>query len=284
MDAPNQLKIAVLIVSHNRRELTLRAMRSLKCAPTGLELRPVLFDDGSTDGTIEAVKREFPETYILQGDGSAFWNRGLYLAWKAALKLTVDGFLWLNDDVELDEDALPRLFSAWQSMRFERPDHSFILVGATRGAKGELTYSGQRVEHSPFALRIRSVPPEADLRPIDTFNGNIVLIPRQVVDAIGLNDPYFLQNLGDTDYGLRASRAGIAVRLLSQTMGLCELNREKALKGYGSPSLSAREHWKKVNTHHGLPFGSWWRFTRRHSGAWFPLHFLLPYRKLFGLR
>lgn len=279
---PRQL--AVLVVCYNRRESTLRALRSLGRVPRRVNIQIVLFDDGSTDGTSKAVLAEFPETIIVRGDGNHFWNRGLYAAWIRALELNPDAYLWLNDDVELDPDALQRLCASWDRMATASANSNFILVGSTRGSDGRLTYGGHTVERSPFALRFKLTEPSMDLQPIDTFNGNIVLVPREVVCAVGINDPLYHHNFGDTDYGLRALRAGIDIRLLEGTLGICEGNQQKSLMGYASPGLSVRERWQKVNTHHGLPFASWWRFTRRHSGRWFLLHFLIPYRRLIGLR
>ncbi len=273
--------IAVLLVCHNRRDATLRALRSLHAATDSFDVTPVLFDDASSDGTVEAVLEQFPQTIIVHGDGNAYWNAGLHAAWTRATALRPDAYLWLNDDVALDADALARLAEAWRLMSSTVSGRRFILVGSTRGSDGNLTYGGHRIERSPFALRFRLLAPVDELAPIDTFNGNIVLVPDAVVDEIGLNDPVYFHGFGDNDYGLRASRAGIAVRLLAGTLGLCEANDAKRKLGFNSPQLPLLERWRRVNTHFGLPFASWWRFTRRHSGPWFPVHFLLPYRRLF---
>ncbi len=277
--APNPLKIAVLIVSHNRRELTVRAVRSVEPIPA-LSTKVVLFDDASSDGTVGAVLSERPDTVVVKGDGGAFWNGGLFRAWTKALDLNVDGFLWLNDDVDLDTDTLHRLVSAWQDLSSEGA-REFILVGATRGQNGELTYGGMKAVRSPLSLKLEMQPIMDERQTVDTFNGNIVLIPRSVTDRIGINSPDYFHNLGDIDYGLRAAASGVPVYLLPGTMGICEANDAKKSRGYGSANLSVREQWRKVNTHHGLPYASWLRFTRRHSGVWWPLHFLLPYRHLF---
>jgi GT2 family glycosyltransferase len=274
----------VLIVCYNRRETTLMALRALKRAREDADLRVVLFDDGSTDGTAEAVSTEFPDTIIVEGDGSFFWNRGLHAAWARARSLDVDAFLWLNDDVVLDPDALTRLKRAWAQMTALRHDRKFILVGATRSSSGSVSYGGYRTESSPFAMRFRMVQPQQGLAKIDTFNGNIVLVPSEVTKCIGLNDPAYHHNFGDTEYGLRATRNGIDVRLAEGTLGVCEPNLEKYEKGLSGKNVRLIDRWRKVNTHHGLPFKSWLRFTRRYSGIWFPLHFILPYRRLLGIK
>lgn len=273
----------MLLVCRNRRDTTLEALRALSSATSNsaILVRQVLFDDASTDGTVEAVLEQYPKTIVVRGDGTAFWNGGLYQAWREALPLQVDAFLWLNDDVVLDSDALLRLRRAWDRSSLKQPEKDFILVGSTRDAAGRVTYGGNRLQPSPFALRLPLVQPVDQAVSVDTFNGNFVLVPREVVSRIGINDPAYFHNLGDHDYGLRARQAGISVLLLEGTIGVCEANDAKKLSGFGSPNLSLSEQWKMVNTHHGLPFKSWWRFTRRHSGAWFLLHFIGPYRNLF---
>lgn len=275
------LSILILIVCRNRRETTLSALDRLRRQDTDASLHIAVFDDASTDGTPEAIATHYPEVQIVHGDGSAFWNGGLHRLWSQAAVAQTDAFLWLNDDTWLDDDALSRLVAAWRAEQAACSDGRLILIGATRDTDGTVSYSGYDVTPSPVAFKLRRVQPDArQMTPVMTFNGNIVLVGRGVVDTIGINDPGFFHNLGDVDYGLRARRANIPALLLPGTLGLCEGNAAKRDRGYGSPRLSMREHWQKVNTHHGLPFASWWRFTRRHSGMWWPLHFLLPYRHL----
>ena len=270
--------LAVLLVTHNRRDTTVRAVEALKGCST-FALKIVVFDDASDDGTPEAIKACWPEAKIIGGQGDAFWNGGLHRVWTAALELDPDAYLWLNDDVVLDTNALEKLRAEWDNQKAQGQD-DFILIGATRDAAGRLTYGGQMVRRGANALQMVAVQPAEQVQEIETFNGNIVVVPRSVVAKIGINDPHYFHNLGDVDYGLRASAAGIRVLQMPGTLGVCELNTTKQRNGYGSPQLSVFEQWKKVATHHGLPPRSWLHFTRRHSGPWWPVHFLLPYRHL----
>ena len=274
-------RVAVLIVCHNRREKTVRALRSLGRANAPWRIEVVLFDDGSTDRTAEAVREVWPDAIIMRGKGDAYWNRGLYEAWMAALRLPVDAFLWLNDDVELDPDAITKMEQTWVALESRQGNRQFILVGATRDRTGATTYGGYRREASPFALSFRLVEPGQGLARIDTFNGNLVLVPQEVVERIGINDPSYFHSMGDIDYGLRAKAAGTGLFLVPGTLGLCAANRLKSDGAFGGPRSTLHERWKRANSYLGLPPRSWWRLTRRHSGIWFPLHFLSPYRRLF---
>jgi GT2 family glycosyltransferase len=274
------LKITALIVSYNRRETTLNAIRALIRNSGRVSLTIVLFDDGSTDRTSAAVEESFPEVIVKRGDGTFFWNSGLHQAWLEALNQPSDAVLWLNDDVTIDENVFEKILACWHVAATRRPDRRFILVGTTRDSQETITYGGQIRKDSWLSYKDELVTPGADLVEIDTFNGNFVIVPEEVTQVIGLNDPAYHHNFGDVDYGLRARKAGIDLLLLPGTVGTCERNALKYEHGYGSPTLSIFEQWRKVNSPHGLPPRNWFRFTRRHSGFYFPIHFLVAYRHL----
>lgn len=50
------------------------------------------------------------------------------------------------------------------------------------------------------------MPLTGKIEKIDSFNGNIVLIPLSVFNILGFNDNYFTHSFGDLDYGLRAKK------------------------------------------------------------------------------
>src|SRR5512138_1923464 len=104
--------IAALLTVHNRKHKTLLCLQSLynQILTEGYKLDVYLTDDGCTDGTPEAIREEFPQVTIIKGDGSLFWNRGMYAAWTKATEIAdYNYYLWLNDDTELFDDSLIEL-------------------------------------------------------------------------------------------------------------------------------------------------------------------------------
>lgn len=215
------VKLHVVLACHNRRDVTVRAISTFAHGATvaGADADFIVFDDGSADGTAEALAAlELPVSRIM-GDGSAFWARGMAEAEKHVLSAHPDGYVvWLNDDVELDGDALEVALAAAAAVP------SAVLVGAMRApGTGQLTYSGlRRAGFHP--LNFAPVTPDGRLQPVETFNGNLVLVPVEVARKLGGIDGLFAHAYADIDYGVRARDAGFEVLLLPRVVGSCARN------------------------------------------------------------
>lgn len=230
----------------------------------------VLFDDGSTDGTADAIALEFENVTTIQGSGSAFWAASMAAAEAAVLARRdvsdTDYILWLNDDVELDLDALCRLKSLLTTQPMS------ILVGAVRDpSTGVLTYSGlQKTGWHPLSFG-RVQPDEKNLLKIDSFNGNIVVVPVQLARQLGGIDGGFSHAFADIDYGLRARRAGIDLRLAPGTFGVCPLNPI-------APRNTIVAEWKKFTaTKGGGNLASVSRIIKRSRPISWPAYIAVTY-------
>lgn len=210
------MKIAVLLTVHNRCKKTLSCLKTF-FSQKGYNkdvFDVYLVDDGSDDGTQGEVQRSYPDVHIIQGDGNLFWNRGMLLAWKTAKKTyNYEGYLWLNDDVVLNPDALESL------AYYEQKLPGSIIVGAMCSMLNddEITYSGY------INKRAHMVNPQKQPQQCDCFNGNFVYVPRNVCDKIGLLDPFFRHSCGDFEYGYRAKKAGISSYVIP-VVGKCDRN------------------------------------------------------------
>jgi GT2 family glycosyltransferase len=272
--------IVALMTCHNRRQKTLASIEQyFSC-----ELRSdysrelVLVDDGSTDGTSDEVRARFPKVTVILGDGNLFWNRGMLVAWKKAIELDPSYVLWLNDDTILDRRALEQLLMTDFSIR-QDTGRAGISVGSTHDEHGLLSYGGARATTPINRLKTRKVFPGEKPVPVQTMNGNCVLIPKEVFDEIGLLDNVFLHAMGDVDYGFRATKAGIPVWIAPGFCGFCSQG-ERMRGTYNDTTLSLKKRWRDVTSAKGLPFSSWFTFTRRHAGKlWMPIY-LWPYIKI----
>jgi GT2 family glycosyltransferase len=267
--------VIALLTCHNRRDLTVRCLRSFfgqTVSPTRSVLRAVVVDDGSTDGTAAAVEAEFERARVIVTDGALYWARGMQLAESEAVAERPDHLLWLNDDVVLDVSALEQMLATTAT----HPDA--IVVGALRDPDtGRVTYSGVR-QSSWHPLRIRLVEPGEQPRDADTFNGNVVLVPRRIYERLGSIDGEFSHAQADFDYGLRDWSAGFRVVVAAGTVGSCHRGSREGT--FLDTTLPFRRRWQLVQSPKGLPMRSHARFLRRHGGRLWPVFWAAPYVKL----
>lgn len=204
------MRIAALLTCFNRKEKTLQCLKHLfEIAP---DTEVYLVDDGSTDGTSDAIKQQFPQVNLIAGDGILFWNRGMHLAWQEAAKNDYDFYLWLNDDVYLYDNFLQELLSVYNKF-----GKNSIVVGAVESKdKSQLLYGG-------YDENLKFVSP-GEARKIIAFNGNIVLVSRDIFKKVGNLDNVFHHDLGDYDYGLRAAKQGVSAYITSRPVASGEKN------------------------------------------------------------
>lgn len=272
------MRIAVLMTSHNRREKTLSCLNVLFSAvmPVGALLHVILVDDGSNDGTSDAVHSLCPSVEILLGDGSLFWNRGMHWAFAHAMKRDFDFYLWLNDDTILDSDALIKLADTYKDLSAVHGE-KIVVVGSTRDEEGRLSYGGSVAQGKFRRFQYRKVWDSTRPSECEVMNGNCVLIPRRVAETIGNLDPVFEHAMGDTDYALRVRRAGGRVFVAPGFVGVCSNN--PVTQTFMDKQISLAARFKHITSRKGLPIKSWFCFTRRHGGVLWPLYFAWPYFK-----
>ena len=107
------MKVFVVTACHNRKELTSQLANTL-LMQTYKDVVFLLVDDGSTDGTAEAVKNIFNNTIVLQGDGNLWWGGAMHKAYKWLLDHIGNGVndddvvFFTNDDSVYEKDYIER--------------------------------------------------------------------------------------------------------------------------------------------------------------------------------
>lgn len=274
------MRIATLITCHNRKAKTLVCLASLYQNPLPEDYLQDVFlvDDGSTDGTEQAVREYFPQVNVIRGDGGLYWNGGMRLAFSAAMEKGFDYYLWLNDDTLLYPTALNSLIATSGELQTKH-GKSVIVVGSTQDANdGRLTYGGVIRPNKWKTLFFKLVTPQDVPVECETMNGNCVLIPRAIAKVVGNLEKEFAHAMGDLDYGLRARYAGFSVWVMAGFAGTCSNNA--ATGSFNDASLSISARMRKMMQPKGLPPSSWRVFTQRHAGAFWPIFWLWPYAKV----
>lgn len=210
--------IAVLLTCHNRKGKTLQCLTNL-FSQQGLndnfKLEFFLVDDASTDGTKQAVQRQFPEVIVINGNGNLYWNRGMHRAWETAAKTKdFDCYLWLNDDVKLFKNSINLMLKGAEETNF----WSIICGSTCSELTNTITYGGSKIDGKGLVI------PNGKIQECRIIHGNVVLVPKVIYNKLGNLDWSFRHAIGDFDYGLRAIKVGFKNFVASNYIGFCETN------------------------------------------------------------
>ena len=257
-------KVAILLTVFNRKVKTLECLKNCyqqidaMKADVNYSFSVYMVDDGSTDGTADAVSEMFPQTHVIRSEGNLFWNQGMRLAWKTAADDGQDFYLWLNDDTIMKEGALACLMETSLFLR-----NRAIVVGTAEDAQGNISYGGRKVSGKIV------VPDPVIPVPCETFNGNLVLIPAHVFNILGNLEERYHHCFGDYDYGVRAAKANV-VRVVAPGI-LCVCDRNPGIPKWRDRSYSLKERVRYLHTPKGRPPREQFLYDCRSQGFIFAI-------------
>ncbi len=203
--------VSVIVVTLNALPWVERCLESV----AGYET--VVVDHGSRDGTVELVRRRFPEARLVEQE-----NRGLAAGWNRGIR-EVRGryFLLLNADAWVVGDGVERL----RAFADSRP-RAAVIGPRLRNPDGTLQRSARRF---PTLWRLateyfflRKLAPRSQLlnafyeggfdhdreREVDWLMGACLLVRRAAVEAVGPLDESFFLFSEETDWCYRFRQAG----------------------------------------------------------------------------
>nr|WP_315496538.1 glycosyltransferase family 2 protein [uncultured Rhodoferax sp.] len=275
-----KIRLCVLLTCFNRKEKTLACFAAIQAnvLPSNIELTAVVVDDGSTDGTAEAMTEKYPWARVERSTNNLYWCRGMHQAFEIAQQSSPDFYVWLNDDTMLQPDALARLIATEQQLRATGGTPVVVVGSTTDEHTGALTYGGCARLSGLKRMRFALIPPTDVTQRCDAMNGNVVLVSKEAAAVVGNLDPVFEHAMGDTDYALRANKLGVQVWVAPGVHGTCSKNTVTGT--YMDASLAFGRRWKLMMHRKGLPWRSWLALTSRHAGPAWPLYFVWPYMSL----
>lgn len=264
--------IAVIVASFNRPLSTAKALEALftSAREAGVGTRVVLVDASSNTKT-KAVARRFAKLTYLSVDTGCFWAESMRIGWEHIQAWDYSLVLWLNDDVQLTPGAIRQLIDVATG-----PDMPAIAVGPVIDPRtGDVSYGGKLRGRWFAPLHGNLLRPNGTCQKIHWAEGNAVMIPRSIDEAVAGFPAGFKHRMADTIFSLRASRLGYEIRLAPEIVGYCAANPiDEAWK---NPHLSIAGRWRAIMSPKGRPPGEWWRFCRELGGPAWTLYFIAPY-------
>jgi len=231
--------IYIVIPVFNRKEYTRACLQSLR-EQTTKTYKAIIVDDGSTDGTEQMLKDEFPEVVILKGDGGLFWTAGVNLGIRYALEQDAQLVMTMNNDVVADPALLENMYK-WHTLK---PN---ALLGALEldAVSGNPIFGGERLNWKfnriEQVLDTLPVEDQKGIHPVTHLPGRSLLLPRIIMDKVGIFDQErFPHYIADYDYTHTVRRAGFElfcnydarIYTYPEESGERQIRRTKNLKNY----------------------------------------------------
>ncbi len=269
------MDISFIITPWNCKDLLEATLKSIYNSETKFEYEAVVYDHGSTDGSLEMLEQQFPQVKLIRGG-----DVGFAAANNEGIKISTGRYVTLlNADTEISKDTIETMVNFMDS----RLDVGVATGKLVLAVSGKLDPACRRglptpwVSFSRFSGLAKLFPKsplfnrynmsylsEDDEYELDSCSGAFQMSRREVVEKIGLLDDSFYMYGEDIDWCYRAKEAGWKVYYYPKTVIL-------HYKGY----LSGKSKTKK--RHNPRPT---WEFHRAMV-LFYDKHYQNKYPKIF---
>jgi GT2 family glycosyltransferase len=208
---PKPPKIIVILLNWNGKKDTLECLASLEQV-TYKNFQTIVVDNSSTDNSVKALRSVYPDMPILQTGENLGFAGGNNIGIEWALRHKAEWILLLNNDTIVAPDFLNAFMSAHKEkpqakilgakiLRYDQREIIDHLGGIWSPELGEFcSLSSGETDHPYF-----------NMKEVDYVCGAALFMHRSVPETIGLLEPKFFLFWEESDFCLRAKRAGFGV-------------------------------------------------------------------------
>jgi len=189
--------LTIVIVSYNTRDDLVRCLESLHAAPPATTHEIVVVDNGSADGSADAVRR-WPHVRLIESGGNVGFARANNLGIRATTSVNV---LVLNSDTVVPAGAIDRLLAELDA----NPDVAVVGPRIVDGlGRAELSFGRMMTPLNEFRQKRLGRGPVDELTRTrgypDWVSAACLLVRRADAEAVGLFDERYFMYTEDVDF------------------------------------------------------------------------------------
>lgn len=284
------MTLSIIVISYNTCDMTLACLKSIYAQVTLKDFDIILIDNHSTDGSVDAIRKQFPLVRLLAlNENLGFAKANNY----AAQFVDSEYFLLLNPDTVVLNGAIDQLLTFAKSN-----SHAGIWGGKTIFSDGSLNPGSCWQKITAWGLLCRGLGlaklfpesplfnPEAyggwkrdNVRSVDIVSGCFLLITRSLWNELGGFDEHFFMYGEDADLCLRAKKLGYNPMITPDAEiihygGASESTRSsKLIKLIKAKLMLIDRHWSSLSKPIGFALFMLWPFNK----------FLVAWLTVYGL-
>jgi GT2 family glycosyltransferase len=249
--------VFIVIVNWNGREITLDCLQSLSRISYD-NVRTVVIDNGSVDGSVESIRTQFPSVTVLEVNANLRFAGGTNAGIRYGLEHGAELFLLLNNDTTVDAGFLSAMVDRMTSSPsigmvapkiyyYSDPNRIWFAGGALSMWTGTMRHIGIReIDRGQHAA-----PHE-----IQYATGCCILTRREVVEKIGLLDESFSMYTEDADWSMRTRRAGYTIMYEPRA----KVWHKLSVSAGGHLSMFKMTHKFRSNLRFFVRYASWYHW------------------------
>jgi GT2 family glycosyltransferase len=203
----------LVVLNWNGRDDTLNCLASARKIGRA-DVHVVCVDNGSTDGSVEAIRDFYPEVDLIEAGSNLGYAGGNNLGLRRALERGATWAVLINNDSVVSSDVI----EGFERALSRRPDAG-VLAGKVYFADRPSTiwFAGQRVETllgysgRPRGYGRSDSPRFQKVGETDRAVGALMAISHDAIERVGLLDEDLFAYVEDVDFSLRARRAGFKI-------------------------------------------------------------------------
>lgn len=209
--------VYIIIPIHNGLKYTINCLKNLEYLEYK-NYKTIVIDDGSTDNSKKYIINKYPKIKILEGSGNLWWTGSVEIGVEYAINRGCEYICLLNNDNTFENDFLKQLVTT--SIQFNIPMVCSKVVDLKDCKR--IIYTGGRINFFGSRMPINEINKG---QYCDFTGGMGVLIRKDVLKKIKFDSKTFPHYAGDTDFFLRAKKAGY--KLYYQPKSLIYSNKEQ---------------------------------------------------------
>lgn len=215
-----QPSVYIILLNYNNEHFTLDCLRSLEHV-TYTNIVPVVVDNCSKQESVQAIRQAYPDLKIIEAGDNLGFTGGNNLGIRYALEQNADYVMLLNNDTIVAPDMFDIMVDVMEKdpsigvsgpmiYFYDAPDTIWSIAGGINWKTGTTYMIGlYESDNGQYG----TTPQTADF-----ITGCALLVRREVWEKVGLLDDNFFIYYEETEWCVRAGRAGYKLVYIPEAM------------------------------------------------------------------
>ncbi|HPD67951.1 MAG TPA: glycosyltransferase [Ignavibacteriales bacterium] len=254
--------LSIVIVNYNVKEFLINSIESIYKASSSINIEIIVVDNNSTDGSVEALQKNFPEVKIIANK----FNAGFAKANNQGIEIAIGRYiLLLNPDTLVQENTFTTLIKFMDEntnvgmcgCKILNPDGSLQL--ACRRSYPSLWVAFTKIvglsslfpKSKLFGKYNLTYLDENKTYEVEAISGSFMFVRREVMDIVRELDEDFFMYGEDLDFCYRIKQAGYKIYYVHETSiihykgeSTKRSNIDEIKHFYGAMQIFVKKHYK----------------------------------------